>query len=135
MHGHGTTFSIGGVLVGRLTSVGLPERSKDEIDMTDMDSGFDREPEPGIRDSGTLTLEGNLDPGNAGQDAIELNYAADGTDAIEEMIITLPTSPATTLTFDGFVSSINGDLPFDDKATFSVDIRVTGPIVTSPAPS
>lgn len=143
MLGMGATFTLGGVLVGRLTSISLPDRSRDEVDDTDMSSGGDMEFIPGLRDGGSVTLEGRLATGvagDAGMDAIESNYAATGDAAIAEMVISLPDKPATgtapaptTYTFDGFVTEINGDIPFDDQMTFSVTVKVSGAVVKAKA--
>lgn len=132
MFAHGTTFSIGGTLVGALTSVSLPDRTRDEVDLTDHESGGDREYVPGLRDGGSVTLEGTLAPGNAGQTAIEDNYAGD---AAEACIIELPNgaTTGTRYSFDGFVTAINGDLPFDDKGSYSVTIKVTGAVTITAA--
>lgn len=136
---HGTTFSIGGTAVGELTGISLPDRSRDELETTNHDSGGDREFVPGLRDGGSVTLEGRFAmgvAGDTGQTAIETNYEAEGDDAVEEMIITLPDNggaTATTFTFDGFVTAINGDLPMDDVGTFSVTVKVTGAVVKARA--
>jgi hypothetical protein len=129
---NGTTFSIGGDLVGELTGISLPDRSRDEVETT-AHGDTDRTYVAGLRDGGSVTLEGRLamGAGNVGQTAIEANYAAASSAATEAMVITLPDNAgisATTFTFNGFVTSINGDLPMDDVGSFSVTIKVSGAV-------
>lgn len=137
---HGTTFSIGAQVVGDITNITGPNRTRDAIETTDHDSGGDEEMVPGLRRGGTVSIEGNLASGvtgDAGQDALEDNADADGSAAIEEMILTLPDdagATATTYTFDGFViQSPSPTLPYDDKATYSAEIQVTGAITKAKA--
>ena len=134
---HGTTVSIGGTAIGGLIAVAIPERTKGEAETTDSDSSGDREYFPGIREGGTVELTFRHDPDDAGQTQLETNYDADGSSAIEEIIITLPSSATTasggrTYTFDGFVTNPpQGELGLvDDEvgeqtSTIKVDGKVT----------
>lgn len=131
---HGSTFSIGGTAVGDLTNISLPDRTRDSIELTDHDSDGDREFTGGLRDGGSVTLEGRLamgTSGDTGQTAIETNYNADGGDEVAAMVITLPDNggaTATTYTFNGFVTAINGELPMDDAGSYSVTVKVAGAV-------
>jgi hypothetical protein len=136
MFAHGSTFKIGATLVGKLNSISLPDRSRDESENTSHDSGGDRTYEPGLRDGGSVTLEGRLAPGDAGVLAIESNYSGD---AAETCVIELPdiitpsTGNGTRYSFSGFVTAINGDLPFDDQGSFSVTLKVSGAVTITAA--
>lgn len=131
---HGTTVSIGGTDIGGLTSLSVPDRQKGEAESTDSSSAGDREFLPGLRDGGTVEIEYRKNVEDAGQQALETNYEAD--DSIEEVVITLPgtaasTSPVT-YTFDAFVTNISADLALesDETAMETATLKVTGGVTT-----
>jgi predicted secreted protein len=128
---HGTTFSIASTAVGGLTGISLPDQSRDAVEVTDHGSTGNRDFIPGLRDGGTVTLEGEQRPADAGQLALRTNYEAAST--VATCIITLPVTPAVTYTFSGFVTAMGGDNPHDDKATFSASVKVTGAVVRAVA--
>jgi hypothetical protein len=137
---HGTQFSIGSVDVGGLISVGIPDRTRGEAEITDSDSAGDREYVAGLREGGTVELTFRHDPDDAGQLALEANFDLAAGSAVEECVITLPdagTSPSgsRTYTFDGFViSAPSGDLGLvdDEAAEQSATIKVaTGVTISS----
>lgn len=130
MFAHGTTVTIGGTAIGGLVNIGLPEQTKESVDMSDHESGGDMEFVGGLRDGGSIQLEMTvLKPANAGQTALFTNYDADQTSA--EFVITLPGTGAPVFTFDGFVTAIGGGAPHNGKATYTSTIKVTGPVVKS----
>ena len=134
---HGTQFSLGGMAVGGLTAVGIPERTRGEAETTDTDSAGDREWFPAIREGGSVELTFRHNPDDAGQQALESNYDADGAAAVEEGIITLPDdatsgSGGRTYTFDCFVTNPpQGELGLvedevaEQTATVKIDGKVT----------
>lgn len=124
---HGTTLSIGGTAIGGLNNIGLPDESKDDVEITDHDSDGDREFTPGLRDGGTIAFDGNHDVADAGQLALVTNFDADSTTAA--FVITLPGGTgARTYSFTGYVNAMGGDAPFDDRATLTGSIKVTGAV-------
>lgn len=133
---HGTQFSIGGQNVGGMIAVGIPERTRGEAEITDTDSGGDREWFPAIREGGSVELTFRHDPDDQGQLDLESNYDADGENAVEEMIVTLPSdatsaSGGRTYTFDGFVTSPpQGELGLveDEVAEQTATVKVDGPV-------
>lgn len=138
--GHGTTLSINSVLIGGLVSVGVPEQTKGEAEVTDSDSGNVREFIAGLRDSGSMELTVRHDPDDAGQQEIESNYAATPGSEIVEFVITLPDAATSnggsrTYTFDGYVqTSLAGDLELadDTAAELTCTVRVTGAVTIAP---
>ena len=106
----------------------MPERVRGEVETTDGESAFTREFLPGLRDGGSVTLEGRHDPDDAGQEALEDNWEADQD--VETIFITLPTRARTSLTSkvraDVFVTAWSVDLPqeADEAATFSCTLKV-----------
>ena len=128
MFAHGTTVTIGGTAIGGLFNIGLPEQSKEAVDMSDHESAGDMEFVGGLRDGGSIQLEMTvIKPANAGQTALFTNFDADQTSA--EIVITLPGTGAPIFTFDAFVTSIGGGAPHNDKATYTATLKVTGPVV------
>lgn len=124
---HGTTMSIGGTDIGGLNNIGLPDESKDDVEITDHDSEGDREFTPGLRDGGTIAFDGNLEVADTGYLALVTNFDADATTAA--FVITLPGGAgARTYSFTGYVNALGGDAPFDDRATLTGSIKVTGAV-------
>jgi len=131
---HGSTFSIGGDFVGGLTGITIPDRKRGEAETTDTDSGGNREYLPGLREHGTVQLTFRHDPDDVGQLALEANYDAAASAAVETCIITLPDASHSgtggrTYTFQGFVTEPpSGDLKLadDDVAEQTCTIKVGG---------
>lgn len=126
---HGTTLSFNGVLVGGLTSVSVPERSRGEAETTDSGASFNRVFLPGLRDGGSVNLTFRHDPADTGQLQLETNFNTDGSGALKTCVITLPAPGTRTYTFTGFViKPPTGDLGLvdDSPAEQSATIRVSG---------
>lgn len=130
---HGASVSIAGTDIGGMVAIGLPDETRGEVETTDHNSGGDREFLPGLRDGGSISLEGHLDPEDAGQVALRTNYDATGTAAI---VITLPATAAATevtYSFDAFVTAMGGDLPGDSDETGSLiaTLKVSGAVTVA----
>jgi hypothetical protein len=131
---HGTTVSFDSVAIGGLTSIGLPEPTRGQVDVTDTNSGAVREFVAGMQDAGELTLEGILDFTDAGQAELRTNIG--DPDALREVVITLPSrasgsSDVITIQFDAFVlTAPGGTLPLVDETapTFTATLKVSGAI-------
>lgn len=129
---HGTTFTINAKAVGGLISVTLPEQTRGEAETTDSNSGFNRSFMPGLREGGTVELTFRHDPTDVGQLELESNFGLDGSNALKECVITLPTTaktPARTYTFIGFVSKTpSGELGLvdDTAAQQAATVKVAG---------
>jgi predicted secreted protein len=132
----GTTVTISPgatpIAIGGLDGVTTPEENRGSVDLTDHDSGGWTEFIAGLRNTGTMSLEGKYDPEDAGQTALRDNFEADSPDATVTFVITLPdgaasTSPVT-FTFSGFVTvPPTVDLPGaeDEPARFSSTVQAT----------
>lgn len=133
---HGTSVSFGGTDIGGVTSIGLPDQSRGEVDITDADSSGVMELLPGLVDNGSIELEMRYDPDDAGQQALEAGIAGSVTSP-SSTVITLPSAAAATspvtLTFDAFVSALGGDLPqtSDDAPSRTATLRISGNITIS----
>lgn len=122
--GYGTTVSIGGTLIGEMMSISGPNVTADAIDVTTMSStGGYREFIQGLKDGGELSIELKKHPGDAGQAAVYTSLNAGTADTI---ILTFPTSMATTWTFTGITTGFEDDIPLDDGIGMSITFKVSG---------
>lgn len=121
--GCGSTLNIGGTTVSEVTNIGLPEIDSDEIDVTTHnDTDRVRNYEKGLIDPGSLAIEGNLN-----YDEYAVFYEKVYTSSLQSVTITLPTTPSVTkFEANAFVKSLSGESPYDDKITFSSDLRISG---------
>jgi hypothetical protein len=121
----GSKLKIGSLYVARLTKIDPPEMSKEEVDVTTLDStGGYREFLPGLRDGGSLSLEGYVVLGDTGQDGLKDNY--DG-DVLESFTVEL--SNGETCTFDGYVSRYRrGSAAVNEAIKFTAEVRCSGPV-------
>ena len=121
-HGHGTTLSIGGTAVGNIMSISGPDQSRDPIDISTMDSTAKwREQIPGMIDAGEISFDINYDGAAAGT-ANQLQTALTATAAT--ILVTLPDT--STFSASGFVTALGVAIPFDDKVTQAVSVKLTG---------
>lgn len=133
---HGTTVRINSILIGGLTSVSIPDRTRGEAETTDSDSAFDREYIPGLRDGGSIELTFRHDPDDVGQQTLESNFDANGAAAVVPIQITLPDTAtlaagSRVYAFDGFVTAPpQGDLGLvdDEPAEQTATIKVAGAV-------
>ena len=120
--------------IADLTNISGPTMSAEEIDVSSHDStGYFREFVAGFLDAGEISLEGNLS--TAAQGATTLNDAfKDRTSRQFNIVFPKVISTSSSLgdgaylrwKFDGTVTGIETAAPYDDKATFSSTIRITG---------
>ena len=121
----GTTLSKGGVSVGEVTSINGLNLDSDEIEVTHLESpGGYEEVIQSIRRTGTVTIEGNFVPDNAGQAALMADYL---TGSVDTYIIAFPDEMATEWEFDAFVKAApSTEAGVADVVSFSAELRVTG---------
>lgn len=122
----GTKFSItvDSVLtpVAKLTSITGLELTADELDFTAHDSpnGW-REYGQGLKDAGSVSIEGNFTNDASHQSLYNLFVSGDTV----EMSIEFPATLATW-TFEGFITGFSTSAPMEDKISFSASIKVSG---------
>lgn len=130
--------------IGRVTGISGIGGQAGDIDTTDLDS-LAREFATGLVDNGTVTIDVNYDPADAGQVKINsLNggpnvrfLIAGSEDATDPTFsagnFTIPTA-RTTFDFTGGVTQFSKDLSADDVYRGSITVRVSGAITeTAPA--
>lgn len=126
--GLGATCNVGGTTVTKLTNIGLPAASADDLDITTHDN----------TDRVRAFIKGLIDPGEM---SLEGTFTYDGYKAVYDLVftsststitITLPTTPSATIfVCAGYVKSIEGSAPHDDKIDFSSTIKLSGkPTIT-----
>ncbi|MCB0070011.1 MAG: hypothetical protein KDE20_01075 [Caldilineaceae bacterium] len=127
--GFGTLLKMGATptIIGGITGVSGPSYEMDTIDVTAHDSStsYFREYIAGLRDAGEVTFDLNLDP-----DGTTHKHATGGVPylleegTLEDFVIVFP--DGSQVAFEGFVTSWEPDMPFDDKMSASATIKVSG---------
>ena len=118
-----TTALSSGDEIGDLTGISGPTMSAEEIDVTSHDStGAFREFVPSFLDPGEISLEGNLMSGGGAEDMVD----AFNDRKLQNIEIIFPTTDDLKWSFNGYVTGVETDAPYDDKATFSATIKVSG---------
>lgn len=138
---HGASVTFSSADVGGISDISTPTRTRGVAETTDNDSGGDREFVPGLRDGGDFSITVRWIPDDAGQAALISNAEASFASAVpEECVITLPDqattdSTVTTITFDAFVTSIDGSLPQtdDSPAERTFNLKVTSAVTEATA--
>lgn len=129
--GYSTTLMKGAVAIAELTSISGPDMSADAIDCTSHDSDdMFREFIAGIKDGGSVNIEGNAVFSDAGQIALYTDLCAGSRD--EYTITYTLGAGAPTIVFDAIVTAFSTDAPYDDKLSFSATLKVCGKPVLAP---
>ena len=117
--------------IGDLTNISGPSMSAEEIDVTSHDStGAYREFVASFLDPGEISVEGNLMSGGGAEDMVDAFNAR----AKQSFVVRFPTTDNLQWAFDGYVTGVETDAPYDDKASFSATIKVSGaPTLGTPA--
>jgi predicted secreted protein len=121
----GVTVSVATNLIGGLTDVTLPEVEVTDVDITSHDSsgGF-KEYVGGLKDGGVVTLSGNYDAANAGQDYLR-NPANQGGAPVA-CVVTF--SDGSKAAFNAVVKGFGVTNPLDETVGFTSSLRVSGAI-------
>lgn len=132
-HGHGTTLAGTGSAgtVGNIITI-TNTQTRDSIDFSTMESTDKfREFISGMADAGELTLTVNYDGSDSGV-ANSLNADFQGG-TTSQWTVTFPDT--STWVCNGFITNLGHAIPFDDKITQDVTIKLTGkPVFTDVAP-
>ncbi len=90
----------------------------------------------GLKDNGTFSIELLLDLGSVAQGLLDDSYSSNDAFFFEieySDIITPVTGNGTTKTFQGYVTSLSVDTQSDEVLRQSVEIKISGDIVETPA--
>ena len=108
--------------VGEITSIAGPGGSAAVIDVTNLSSAA-KEKLIGLPDEGQITLEVNLDPGDAQQIGLKDDRASQTK---RDFKITLTDTSSTELTFQAFCLGFVINAAIDDKVGATITLEVTG---------
>lgn len=125
--GNGSSGTETYTAIAEVNSISGPNKSRDTIDVTSLDSsGGYREFIGGFRDGGEVSLEMNftLDTYNTLNDDFE-------DEASHNYQIVFGDTGATTFQFAGYVTAIGSNVPMDDKVTASITIKISGQVTIS----
>jgi len=110
--------------VSEVNSITGPTKSRGTIDVTSLDStGGYREFIASFRDAGTVVL--NMNWTRDGFDDLNDDFESDSTRNFQ---IVMPDTGETTFDFAAYVTDINQGIPFDDKITMDVTLKITGQV-------
>ena len=131
--GYGASISVGAttaavtatVLLGGITALPPPPFSRDAVDVTSLSSpNATREYIPALREPGEVSLDLNWVPGNATD--LVLIEILDETDSRLFQITYAQVTPARVCSFHAYVSAFEPGVPYDDKMTATVTLKVSG---------
>lgn len=122
--GFGTKLSRAGNDIAEIVSIKPPAMKRDTPDVTTMDSSTSfRQFIPGLADGGEVGITMKFYPGDTNGQYGLMQDLENSTK--QTFIITLPDDLATW-TFNGYVTSIDTDVPLDDAVGLEATIKVTG---------
>ena len=134
--GHGTKFMWhdGTELqeVAELSSISGPTQSAATIDVTSHDSAGWREFIAGLREGGSISIEGNLIVGDADGQVGMYDDFDNGEDRAWEIRFPSYAVSAPKLSGTGIIESWTFNFPSDDKITFSASIKLSGAVTYTP---
>lgn len=112
--------------IAEITELKPPQMSRDEIDVTSHSSsdGY-REFIAGLRDGGEVTFQANWLPTNSTHDATTGLLETFNDNVTHNWKIVLPNTLAT-ITFSGFLTAFEPDLPLEEQGQLSGTIKVSG---------
>lgn len=116
--------------VGRLTSIGGPKSTWEELDITAHDSpGNDAEFVLTRKSYADLPFSGQFKPGDAGQ--VDMQAAHDAGTAFDFQIV-WPAGIGKTASFEAFVKEYGTDeAAVDGVVPFSGVLKITGPVTVA----
>lgn len=110
--------------IAEINSIAGPNKSRSTIDVTSIDStGGYREFITSFRDAGEITLEMNFT--RDGYDDMNDDFESDSS---QNYRIVLPDTGNTRFYFTGYVTALGMSVPYEDKVTASVTIKITGQV-------
>ena len=113
--------------IAEINSITGPNKSRDTIDVTSLDStGGYREFIGGFRDGGSVTL-----PMNFTRDTYDMMNTDFEDDDLQNYEIFLPDDDGTSFEFEALVTELGLGIPADDKVTADVTLKVSGQVTVN----
>lgn len=109
-------------VVGEVVSIGGPDGTASIIDVTNLSDSWVTKL-VGLPDGGNVALGLNLDSSDTEQGLLWSDYTSQNRKSFR---ISVPTTPAVTITFNGYVTQWAPDLAQNAKADLSVTVIVDG---------
>jgi len=110
--------------IAEINSITGPNKTRDTIDVTSLDStGGYREFIGGFRDGGTVTLPMNFTRNT--YDTMNTDFE---DDTLQNYEIFLPDVEGTSFEFEALVTELGLGIPADDKVTADVTLKVSGKV-------
>jgi hypothetical protein len=130
--GAGSSLAIGTTptTIGEIKSAGISGAQWSTADVTNFQSGLNQEFITTIRNNGSIKITGNRASSDAGQVLVE---AAFQSGLIQPFVLTLDKTPTQTTTgdtytFSALVESREFDLSVDKEVSWSVSLKISGPV-------
>lgn len=115
----GSTVTIDSTEITGLTDINVSGSEIPTIDITTHDSSA-REFVAGLKDYGTLELNGKFDASAGGQDTLRSSVGD-----VASFVITLPNG-TTSISFDAVVGPCSESFPLDGTVDFTCSCKLTG---------
>jgi hypothetical protein len=130
--GRGSLLTVGGTptTVGEVKSAGISGNQWGTVDVTNFQSGPDREFILSVRDNGSLKLQGNRVSADPGQVIVEAAYQSG---VITAFALTLTKTAAQTTngdkyTFNALVESRSFDVDVTKEISWNVSLKISGAV-------
>jgi hypothetical protein len=119
----GTTLAQGATPIGKLASIGAPDKKADMVDLTTLDSTDNyTEFGPSVKTGGEPKLKGFFDSSDTGQTALETAFE---NQTLDTYTITYPNG--VTWTFAAYISELKcGDANVKEYISFEGTFKITG---------
>lgn len=118
----GSQVFVNGMAIGDLTGIGF-SASGDIIDVSSHDStDMFREKTAGMRDGGTIPIEGNLDLSDVGQ----VDYHDHYNDGVAQTFLIVFPYAAAEFAVSGMPNNFDISAPYDDKLSWSGEVVISG---------
>lgn len=118
----GTATPVTWTKIANIKTFSTPEGQSTEIDVSNLDSTA-KEFIMGLRDSGTISLNGDFGSADAGQVAVRAAHVAN-PQPLKPFKMVLP--DATAFSFSAFVKKAPLSIDTDKQITTSIDLRISG---------
>jgi hypothetical protein len=126
----GTFLRRNGVEIAEVTEISGPAFEAEELDYTHLRSpGFWREIGGGLKNGGDVTLTVNFNPADPTHNAatgLLSAFAGSTQPPTDTYELVFPDDDTTTWTFPAFVKGYEPSIPFEDKLSADITLRVAG---------
>lgn len=129
--GNGATPTEAFADIAEVMDITPPPLERDDIEVTNQQSvdGW-REYIPGWRDGGEVEFNCNWLPTNATQDEVTGMLETFNDDDLHNWRIVLPDG-VKTISFAGFLTGFEPDLPLEEQGQLSITIKVSGKVTVA----